>query len=166
MSPRASTAPAAMIDVGGKAETDRTAKAEGFVRLSRRAMKLLREGRLPKGDALSVARVAGILAAKRVPDIVPLCHQIRLDAVRVELEPQEEGVMIEVWAAARERTGVEMEALTAVAAAALTVYDMCKSVDRAAEITGIRLLEKSGGKGGSYVRRFWRDAERRQGGVG
>ncbi|MCX7805265.1 MAG: cyclic pyranopterin monophosphate synthase MoaC [Planctomycetota bacterium] len=160
------TACPAMADVSGKKITSRAAVAEGFVRLSPEALMLIREGRLPKGDPLSVARIAGISAAKRTPEIVPLCHQILLDAVSVELEVAGGGVRIEARAAARERTGVEMEALTAVAAAALTVYDMCKSVDRSAEITDVHLLEKSGGRSGHYVRKRERKGGRGQSSVG
>jgi cyclic pyranopterin phosphate synthase len=153
MSSEGRKAGAEMADVSGKGATLRKAVARGFVRLIPSALEMIREGRLPKGDVLTVAKIAGIAAAKRTPDIVPLCHQLRLDSVRVELEVNDKGVGIEARVAARERTGVEMEALTAVAAAALTVYDMCKSVDRGAVITGIFLAEKCGGRRGHYVRR-------------
>ena len=142
-----------MADVGKKKVTQRKALARGFVRLRRATVARISSGKLPKGDVLTTARLAGIMAAKRTPDVIPLCHPIRLTHVEVDLATRDDGVEITAAVSARDRTGVEMEALTAVAAAALTVYDMCKSVDRGAVIADIRLLEKSGGRSGRYVRR-------------
>jgi len=144
---------ALMIDVGGKRVSRRNARARGLVRLRLKTVARIRKGDLPKGDVLHTARVAGILAAKRTPEIVPLCHPIALTRVEVDVTLCDGGVEIIASVSARERTGVEMEALTAVSAAALTVYDMCKSVDRGATITDVCLLEKSGGRSGRYVRK-------------
>lgn len=144
--------PAGMVDVGAKRVTRREAIARGRVILGDRARRLLAAGTLPKGDPVAAARIAGIMAAKSTPSLIPLCHNIVLDSVEVEVTPSAEGVEIEARVQARARTGVEMEALAAVAAAALTVYDMCKAVDRAAVISDIRLIEKSGGRGGRYRR--------------
>jgi cyclic pyranopterin phosphate synthase len=145
-----------MVDVGDKPETRRRAVAEGRVRLSRETLAAVLEGRVPKGDVLAVARVAGIQAAKRTPDLVPLCHPLRLTAVEVDLQAVtgEEGPAITVRAEveAFDRTGVEMEALSAVAAAALTVYDMLKGLERGIVIERIRLEEKSGGRSGTWRR--------------
>jgi len=141
-----------MADVSGKGETVRTAVAEGRVFLSRPAWEMLRKGEIPKGDVLSVARVAGISAAKDTSRILPLCHPLPLDSVRVDLFlPAPGEVRIEAEAKTCAKTGVEMEALTAVAAAALCVYDMAKPVDRSIRIEGIRLLRKTGGKSGDYA---------------
>jgi cyclic pyranopterin phosphate synthase len=142
-----------MIDVGRKRTTLRKAKARGFIRLLPGTVARIREGRIPKGDVLTVARLAGIMAAKRASDIVPLCHPLLLNAVEMDVTVVRGGVEIVASVAAHERTGVEMEALAAVSAAALTVYDMCKSIDRAAVITDIYLLKKSGGKSGRFIRR-------------
>ena len=145
-----------MVDVGDKPETRRRAVAEGRVRLSRETLAAVLEGRVPKGDVLAVARVAGIQAAKRTPDLVPLCHPLRLTAVEVDLQAVtgEEGPAITVRSEveAFDRTGVEMEALSAVAAAALTVYDMLKGLERGIVIERIRLEEKSGGRSGTWRR--------------
>lgn len=146
------TGKATMADISGKPGTGREAVAEGRVFLSRAAWDMVRGGRIPKGDVFAVARVAGILAAKGTPGIVPLCHPIPLSSVRVDLSLAEPGeVRIEAMVKTVAPTGVEMEALTAVAAAALCVYDMVKPVDRSIEISGIRLLRKSGGKSGDYL---------------
>lgn len=142
-----------MIDVGRKKVTLRKAAARGFIHLKRATVKRIREGRIKKGDVLSAAQVAGILAAKRTSEIVPLCHPLALTHVKLDVTPCDGGIEIVAAVAAREQTGVEMEALTAVSAAALTVYDMCKSVDRGAVISDICLLEKSGGRSGHYVRK-------------
>jgi cyclic pyranopterin phosphate synthase len=138
---------ARMVDVGNKAVTAREAFAEGRVEMDPQTLALLLAGNLPKGEALATARVAGILAAKKCAELIPLCHTLALDAVEVAFEPQPPGA-IRIVATARTsgRTGVEMEALTAVSVAALTIYDMCKAVDKAMRIEGIRLLRKSGGK--------------------
>ena len=145
-----------MVDVGDKPETRRRAVAEGRVRLSRETLAAVLEGRVPKGDVLAVARVAGIQAAKRTPDLVPLCHPLRLTAVEVDMQADdgEEGPAITVRSEveAFDRTGVEMEALSAVAAAALTVYDMLKGLERGIVIERIRLEEKSGGRSGTWRR--------------
>ena len=137
-----------MIDVSGKRITTRRATARGFIALSAKVLRNIRDGKMPKGDVLATARVGGIMAAKRTPDIVPLCHPIPLDQAEVELNVKDDGIEIIATAATRARTGVEMEAMTAVSAAALTVYDMCKSMDPGAAIGEIQLLEKSGGKSG------------------
>lgn len=147
------TRPTRMVDVSEKDRTLRAAKARGFVALQPGTVARIRSGDLPKGNVIEVARVAGIMAAKRTADILPLCHPLTLTHVAVSLAVEETGVEIVATVRARERTGVEMEALTAVAAAALTVYDMCKQVDRGAVVSEIRLVEKSGGKSGAYVRK-------------
>lgn len=141
-----------MVDVSAKDVSARTARATGFVRTSTAVVALLREGGLPKGDALAVARIAGITGAKRTPDIVPLCHPIALHGVDVDLTVVDEGVAIEATARTADRTGVEMEALTAVAAAGLAMIDMVKAVDPAASITDVRVEEKTGGKTGHWQR--------------
>lgn len=142
---------ARVVDVGGKDETARVAIAEGFIRMWPETLDRIVAGKHGKGDVLGVARVAGIMGAKRTSELVPLCHPIALTSVEVDLEP-ESGDRIHCTARAetRGRTGVEMEALTAVQVALLTVYDMCKAVDRGMTIDGIRLLEKSGGKSGTW----------------
>jgi cyclic pyranopterin phosphate synthase len=134
---------ARMVDVGEKAVVRRTATAAGRVRMSPETVDMLREKALPKGDALNTARIAGVMAAKRTPDLIPLCHGLNLTAVEVEFEVGEGEIGIVATARASDRTGVEMEALAAVSVAALTVYDMCKAVDKRMEIGGIRLLEKT-----------------------
>src|SRR5215204_2638502 len=139
---------ARMVDVSAKTVTTRTATASGRVRTTEEVVALLREDGLPKGDALAVARIAGIAGAKRTPDLVPLCHPVALHGVTVDLEVVEDGVLI----TATNRTGVEMEALTAVAAAGLALVDMVKAVDRAACITDIRVESKSGGRSGTWRR--------------
>jgi cyclic pyranopterin phosphate synthase len=142
-----------MVDVGDKEITRRIARATGRVRMKRATLELVRSCKLAKGDVLEVARLAGIMAAKRTSELVPLCHQVPLDSVEVRFEfPDAEQVVIEATAQATARTGVEMEALVAVAAAALTIYDMCKAVDRGMVIEQIQLEEKSGGRSGHYRR--------------
>jgi len=142
-----------MIDVSGKAATRRRAIAEGFVHMAPATVALIKRGQVEKGDALAVARIAGIQGAKRSADFVPLCHPVRLDRVAVTLEPEgAEGFRIQVEARALDRTGVEMEALSGVAAAALALYDMIKGVDRSAWIGGLRLLLKEGGRSGTWRR--------------
>ncbi len=141
-----------MVDVGGKAVTARRAKAEGVVVMQPTTMALIRDRKLAKGDVLEVARLAGIMATKRTAELIPLCHSLGLDGATIDFEfLDDRQLRIEATVTVQGRTGVEMEALMAVSIAALTVYDMCKSVDRAMQITGIRLLEKSGGKSGHYV---------------
>jgi cyclic pyranopterin phosphate synthase len=132
-----------MVDVGEKAVVRRTAVAGGQVRMSAGTVELLREQTLPKGDALNTARIAGVMAAKRTPDLIPLCHGLNLTSVDVEFEVGKEEIGIVATARASDRTGVEMEALTAVSVAALTIYDMCKAVDRGMVIGDVRLLEKT-----------------------
>ena len=143
---------ARMVDVSGKEATERVATARGRVRLQPETLALIEQGQVAKGDVLSVARLAGIMGAKRTPDLIPLCHPLALSAVSVDLALDRGAPAIEITATCRlvGRTGVEMEALTAVAVAALTVYDMCKSVDRGMVLTDIRLVHKSGGKSGSW----------------
>ncbi len=145
---------ARMVDVGDKPVTARRAVAEGTVRFGEEAFRLLAENRLGKGDALTVARLAGIQAAKRTDEWIPLCHTVPLDGVGVELTLLEEtrSVRVVAEAATRGATGVEMEALVAVSAACLTLYDMAKAVDRGIEIGAVRLLQKQGGRSGSWTR--------------
>jgi cyclic pyranopterin phosphate synthase len=142
-----------MVDVSAKEPTLRRAVAEGLVHMAPATLDLVTSGAVAKGDALAVARLAGIQGAKRTADLVPLCHPVRLDHVAVDLEPLPPGgVRIRAEAVAFDRTGVEMEALTAVAAAALALYDMIKGVDRSAEIATVRLLSKEGGRSGPWSR--------------
>jgi cyclic pyranopterin phosphate synthase len=143
-----------MIDVGEKERTSRVAIARAELRCSRETLKLLNEGRLEKGDALAAARLAGVMAAKRTPDILPLCHPIALAGADVEVACDESAglVRIEARVHALDRTGVEMEALTAVMAASLTIYDMAKRHDKGMEITSVRLIHKSGGRTGVWNR--------------
>ncbi|MEO5651787.1 MAG: cyclic pyranopterin monophosphate synthase MoaC [Marmoricola sp.] len=143
---------ARMVDVSGKEVTARSATASGKVLVSAAVVELLRGDGVPKGDALGVARVAGIMAAKRTPDLVPLCHPLAISGVSVDLEVLDDGVAITATVRTTDRTGVEMEALTAVAVAGLTVIDMVKAVDKAAVITDVRVEEKTGGKSGTFRR--------------
>jgi cyclic pyranopterin monophosphate synthase len=143
---------ARMVDVSAKPVAAREARASGRVLLSAAAVLALRSGQVPKGDALAVARVAGIQGAKQTPSLIPLCHPIGLHAVTVDLTVTDDGVTIEATARTADRTGVEMEAFTAVSVAALTLIDMIKAVDKLAVITDIRLEEKSGGKSGHWQR--------------
>lgn len=139
-----------MVNVGDKPETERVAVAECFVRMSSELAARLFDGDLPKGDAAAAARVAGVMGAKRTPDLIPLCHPIALTGVDVKLEPAGHGVRVVATVTATGRTGVEMEAMTAVSVAALTIYDMVKSVEREVSIEGVRLLEKRGGRSGTW----------------
>ena len=143
---------AVMVDVSAKDETERVATAAGAVVMQPETVQLIADGGLKKGDVLSVARLAGIMGAKKTPDLIPLCHPLALSSVKVELsiDTDRNAVDIEATCKLKGRTGVEMEALTAVSVAALTVYDMCKAVDRGMQITDIRLTHKSGGKSGTY----------------
>ena len=134
---------ARMVDVGVKAVIRRTATATGSVRMSPETVEMLREKALPKGDALNTARIAGVMAAKRTPDLIPLCHGLNLTSIDLEFTVEGEGVGILATARASDRTGVEMEALTAVSVAALALYDMCKAVDKGMVIGDIKLLEKT-----------------------
>jgi len=143
---------AVMVDVSGKAETDRIAVARGSVTMAPETLERIRLGTIAKGDVLAVARLAGIMGAKRTPDLIPLCHPLALSSVALELTlvPERNAVLIEATCKLRGRTGVEMEALTAVSVAALTIYDMVKAIDRALVIGEIRLVHKSGGKSGTW----------------
>ncbi|MHB8844415.1 MAG: cyclic pyranopterin monophosphate synthase MoaC [Nitrospirota bacterium] len=143
-----------MVDVSGKAETAREAIAGARVTMEPATLRLILDRKVSKGDVFGVARIAGIMAAKRTADIIPLCHPLGLASVEIGFEPDRKASCVNITAIARTtgKTGVEMEALTAAAAAGLTVYDMCKSADRAMTITDVRLLRKSGGKSGTYVR--------------
>jgi len=141
-----------MVDVGGKPDTEREATAKGWVRMQPATLELLREGKLPKGDVLATAQVAGIMAAKKTSQLLPLCHPLLLTDVKVDFcldQPGGDKVEIEATVKCTGKTGVEMEALTAVAVGALTIYDMCKGVDKRMEIDGVRLTSKSGGKSGT-----------------
>ena len=142
-----------MVDVGGKPDTERVAVARGEIAMRPETLALIQEGGIPKGDVLAVAQVAGIMAAKRTHALIPLCHPLLLTHVAVEFAPNEAENLIEITGTVKTtgKTGVEMEALTAVAVAALTVYDMCKAVDRAMHITNIHLIRKSGGKSGEII---------------
>lgn len=143
---------AVMVDVGDKAETERTATAKGEIVMQPQTLALIQEGGVKKGDVLSVARLAGIMGAKRTPDLIPLCHPLALTSVKVDLtlHPDRNAVEITATCKLHGKTGVEMEALTAVSVAALTVYDMCKAVDRGMRIANIRLVHKAGGKSGTF----------------
>jgi cyclic pyranopterin phosphate synthase len=143
---------AVMVDVSGKPETERSATAQGRITMQPETLARIRDGAVEKGDVLSVARLAGIMGAKRTPDLIPLCHPLALSSVRVELtlDEADNAVVIAATCKLTGRTGVEMEALTAVSIAALTVYDMCKAVDRGMVIGDIRLTHKSGGKSGTW----------------
>jgi cyclic pyranopterin phosphate synthase len=141
-----------MVDVSPKAETARTATARGRIVMAPETLALIREGRAGKGDVLGVARLAGIMAAKRTSDLIPLCHPLMISKVAVDLEPEgDNAIIIEATVSLTGKTGVEMEALTAVSIAALTVYDMVKAVDRGMRIEDIRLVHKAGGKSGEFV---------------
>ncbi|MGE0756724.1 MAG: cyclic pyranopterin monophosphate synthase MoaC [Pirellulaceae bacterium] len=143
-----------MVDVGGKDVTRREARAAGLVRMAPDTLRLIRDRQLSKGDVLAVAQLAGIMGAKRTGELIPLCHPLPLDAVSVSFEfPDERTVRIDAVVTVTARTGVEMEALTAVSVAALTIYDMCKSVDRDMVIERIWLEEKSGGRSGRFERK-------------
>ncbi|ODP37547.1 cyclic pyranopterin monophosphate synthase MoaC [Sphingomonas turrisvirgatae] len=145
------TGAARMVDVGGKVETRREATATGRIDMSREAATSIAQGMVKKGDVLATARIAGIMAAKRTSDLIPLCHPLAISKVSVDLVPDATGVTATATVALNGRTGVEMEALTAVSAALLTVYDMAKALDKAMTIGGIRLLAKTGGKSGDWT---------------
>jgi cyclic pyranopterin phosphate synthase len=144
---------ARMVDVGAKDETQRVAVAKGRVVMQPETLRLLLRGEIAKGNVLTTAQVAGIMAAKRTHELIPMCHQLLLTGVDVELEPDEAASAVEITATARTtgKTGVEMEALVAASVAGLTVYDMCKAVDRGMRIDAVRLVRKSGGKSGDFV---------------
>ena len=143
---------ALMVDVSAKDETERVAPAAGSIMMQQKTIQLIADGSVTKGDVLSVARLAGIMGAKKTPDLIPLCHPLALSSIKVELSIDRNRNAVDITATCklRGRTGVEMEALTAVSVSALTVYDMCKAVDRGMQITDIRLTHKSGGKSGAY----------------
>jgi cyclic pyranopterin phosphate synthase len=145
------TGAARMVDVGAKAVTQRVAVASGTLRTTREVTAALTDGTVPKGDALGTARIAGIMGAKRTPDLIPLCHPIPLSGVVVDLEVQDDAVTITATARSADRTGVEMEALTAVAVAGLTLHDMVKALDPAATLDGVRLERKEGGRSGTWT---------------
>lgn len=149
-----------MVDVGEKANTNRVAKAEGFIHMSPETLSLIVEGRAAKGDVLACARVAGIMGSKRTSDLIPMCHPLNITKSAVDLTPYapgehpegKVGIHVHATLGVTGKTGIEMEALTAVSVACLTIYDMCKAVDRGMEITDIRLLHKEGGKSGTWER--------------
>jgi cyclic pyranopterin phosphate synthase len=145
---------ARMVDVGGKAETARTARAEGSIKMTAETLSAVERSTVSKGDVLAAARIAGIMAAKRTAELIPLCHPIPLtDAgIEIEIDRALPGLHVTGWASTLARTGVEMEALTAVTVALLTVYDMAKAMDRGMEISSVRLIEKHGGKSGDWNR--------------
>ena len=143
---------ARMVDVTDKESTVRIATAQGTVKVNSDTMALIRSGGMKKGDVLAVAQVAGIMAAKKTADIIPMCHPLRLSSVDIGFELTDTEIVIQATVKCKESTGVEMEALTAVSTAALTIYDMCKAVQRDIEITDIRLMYKSGGKSGVFER--------------
>jgi cyclic pyranopterin phosphate synthase len=145
---------ARIVDVGDKPETERVARAEGTITMSEEALGAIKVNSLAKGDAMSTARIAGIMAAKKTSELIPLCHNIPLTDVGVDIvtDPSLPGLRVRTWARSRGRTGVEMEALTAATVTLLTLYDMAKSIDRGMEISGVRLTAKSGGKSGDWSR--------------
>lgn len=146
------TGAARMVDVSEKTDTTRVATAEAFVRMKPETLALIQHGGMPKGDVLATARIAGIMAAKRTPDLIPLCHPLPVSGVTVELAPSGDSTLvIRATVKTTGKTGVEMEALTAASVAALTVYDMCKAVEKGMRIESVRLLEKHGGKSGDWV---------------
>ena len=146
---------ARMVDVGGKNDTKRIAIARGVVRMNKETLIMVKEGQMKKGDVLAVAQVAGIMGAKRTSDVIPMCHNILINGVDLKFEIDEENSAINIEAEARTtgKTGVEMEALTAISIAALTIYDMCKAVDKRMVIDNIRLVKKTGGKSGEFIRK-------------
>ena len=141
---------ARMVDVGAKAETARTATATGKITMNTAALAAIRDGTVPKGDVLAAARIAGIMAAKKTSELIPLCHPLGLDAVAVEFTVEDGGVRVNATASLTAKTGVEMEALTAASVALLTIYDMAKSIDKGMVIEGVKLLSKTGGKSGDW----------------
>lgn len=143
-----------MVDVGGKPPTLREAIARGRVKMNPQTLELITQGKIPKGDVLTTAQIAGIMAAKRTWELVPLCHLLNLTSVDINITPNPENSSVDVEAIVKltGKTGAEMEALTAVSVACLAIYDMCKACDKSMEITNIRLIKKSGGKSGTYIR--------------
>ena len=159
------TGAARMVDVSGKEATTRVAVAGARVTMEHATLRLIVDRKIAKGDVFGVARVAGIMAAKRTPDLIPMSHPLNLSAVEITFEPDRKASCVDILATVRTtgRTGVEMEALTAAAVAGLTIYDMCKSVDRAMTVGDVRLLKKTGGKSGTYVRKEGRPRTRSRG---
>jgi cyclic pyranopterin phosphate synthase len=145
---------ARMVDVGAKSETARTARAEGSIRMSAQALAAVESNAVAKGDVIAVARIAGIMAAKKTAELIPLCHPLPLTDAGVDIDVDRAlpGLRVSAWASTQGKTGVEMEALTAASVALLTIYDMAKAIDRAMEISGVRLTEKRGGKSGDWTR--------------
>ncbi|MCW1428513.1 cyclic pyranopterin monophosphate synthase MoaC [Novosphingobium sp. JCM 18896] len=141
---------ARMVDVGGKAETQRVAIASGRIRMSPQALAAIRQGEVPKGDVIAAARIAGIMAAKKTGELIPLCHPLALDAVTLDFAFEEDGVRATATASLTAKTGVEMEAMTATSIALLTIYDMAKAIDKGMIIDQVRLIEKRGGKSGTW----------------
>lgn len=143
-----------MVDIGAKSETARTARAEGSIRMSAQALAAVESNAVAKGDVIAVARVAGIMAAKKTAELIPLCHPLPLTDAGVDIDVDRElpGLRVTAWASTHGKTGVEMEALTATSVALLTIYDMAKAIDRTMEISGVRLTEKRGGKSGDWTR--------------
>jgi len=142
-----------MVDISKKRSTSRKSTASGFVKLKNETIKTIRSNKLPKGDILSIARIAGIMAAKKTSEIIPLCHPIALSSVTIDLNVTDKGIEVITIVSNQGKTGVEMEALTATSICCLTIYDMTKSIDRSAEISSIKLISKSGGKSGDWKRR-------------
>jgi cyclic pyranopterin phosphate synthase len=140
-----------MVDVSNKESSRRMARAKGFVEMSADVLEMIRDGKIAKGNPLEVARLGGIMAAKKTAELIPLCHPLILNFIEVQCQPSEKGIHIEATVVAEGRTGVEMEALTAVSVAALALYDMCKSADRGMTISQIRLVEKTGGRSGHFM---------------
>ncbi|MFZ5966387.1 MAG: cyclic pyranopterin monophosphate synthase MoaC [Bacillota bacterium] len=143
-----------MVDVGEKEDTKRVAVARGSIRMNRETLELITEGKMPKGNVLSVAQVAGIMGGKKTSEIIPMCHNILITGIDMDFQIDQENSAIHIEAKAKTvgKTGIEMEALSAVSIAALTIYDMCKAVDKSMVISDIRLVQKSGGKSGEYIR--------------
>ena len=142
-----------MVDISKKISTSRKSTAFGFVKLKKETIKTIRSNKLPKGDMLSIARIAGIMAAKKTSEIIPLCHPIALSSVTIDLNITDKGIEVITNVSNQGKTGVEMEALTATSVCCLTIYDMTKSIDRSGEISSIKLISKSGGKSGNWKRR-------------
>ncbi len=145
---------ARMVDVSGKEITVREAVAKGKITMEKETLAMIVDGTMPKGDVLSTARIAGIMGAKKTFELIPMCHNLPIDSIKIELDHNQECSSIDITATARctWRTGIEVEALTAVSVAALTIYDMCKAVDRGMEIGGIHLVKKTGGKSGTFIK--------------
>ncbi len=141
-----------MVDVGEKDDTKRLAIARGKIWMGEETLRRIREGQIKKGDVLSVAQIAGIMGVKHTSNLIPMCHNILITGSDIEFEVQEDGVVIEAQVTSIGKTGIEMEALTAVSVAALTIYDMCKAIDKEMKIGDIRLIKKTGGKSGEYIR--------------